>query len=353
VPLADVPDNVWKSNVNLVAGADGKRHPGPGSRHKDDNKNHFADLDVKYKNGKTFLQLNFTDPDTYLNPPAWIEYFAAIEPQFEKWIKLLKDPKKTQAEHASGHWGALPFRVHQLFDIMVKAVRDGDEDLFLCAGGVLIHYIGDACQPLHASYLSQGDPARVVKRPTVDKMILEADGVHTGYEDEMIAYGYTKDNLGPKLKARIAKLKTEPIADIETGYDAAKAVIALIHATQDEIAPRAIVNKWVKLKGKPKKDKAVAMWEEFGDETTTCMARGTRYLAKLWQSAWDAGDGDTNIGAGSARSEKEIMALYENPDVVPSLGLDQYPDDVKTDWAGITHPAAAGSAKKKSHKKNA
>jgi hypothetical protein len=52
VPLADVPDNVWKSNVNftMVDGDNGKkRHkPGRGSRGQDDNKNHFADLDMDY-----------------------------------------------------------------------------------------------------------------------------------------------------------------------------------------------------------------------------------------------------------------------------------------------------------------
>ena len=343
VPLADVPDNVWKSNVNftMVDGDDGKKKhkAGPGSRGQDDNKNHFADLDLKYQGDKTFLELNSTQPDKYLNPPAWLEYFKAIEPQFEEWAKLLKgSDKKAEAKNGRGHWGALPFRVHQLFDVMVKAARKGDEKLFLVAGGVLIHYVGDACQPLHASYLSQGDPARVVKRPNSDGMKLEADGVHSGYEDDMIEYGFTEENLASKLKARIGTLKNEPIADIATGYDAAKAVIALIHATQNEIAPKNIVKKWVQLSGEKKSNKKEEMWKEFGDDTITCMARGTRYLAKIWQSAWKAGDGDDNIGNGSVAKEKDIMELYNDPDVVPSIGLDHYPDDVNADWSGIKRP---------------
>jgi hypothetical protein len=349
VPLADVPDNVWKSNVNftMVDGDDGKkRHrPGPGSRGQNDNKNHFADLDMQYKNGKTFLELNYEDPDVYLNPSAWREYFAAMEPQFEEWAKLLGRPGKPEAKDGSAHWGALPFRVHQLFDIMVKAAKEKDEDLFLCAGGVLIHYMGDACQPLHASYLSQGDPARVVSRPRADGMKLEADGVHSGYEDDMIAYGYKNANLAAKLESRISKLKTETIDKIESGYDAAKAVIALIHATQNAIEPRAIVDEWVKLDGTAKKSKAQAMWQEFGDDTITCMARGTRYLAAIWQAAWDAGDGDHKIGAGSARSESEIMKLYNDPDVVPSIALNQYPDDMKTDWSEVKRPSTSALTK--------
>ena len=335
--LADVPDNVWKSNDNFTMVA-GKHKPGPGSRGEHDNKNHFADLDVKYEHGKTFLELNFAEPDTYLKPSAWMKYFAAIEPQFEAWAKLLKGTSAGEPKDGSGHWGALPFRVKQLFDTMVAAAKKGDQKLFLIAGGVLIHYIGDACQPLHASYLSQGDPARVVKRPHSDGMKLEADGVHSGYEDNMVAYGFTDENLAAKLKTRIGKLKNEAIADIGNGYDAAQAVIALIHATQAEIAPRAIVNKWVKLNGKPAKDKSAAMWQAFGDDTITCMARGTRYLAKIWQAAWKLGDGDSNIGAGRVAKESELMDLYNNPAIVPSLSLNQYPDDMTADWSGLKLP---------------
>ena len=33
------------------------------------------------------------------------------------------------------------------------------------------------------------------------------------------------------------------------------------------------------------------MWDQFGTETITCMARGCRYLAAMWQGAWGkAGD---------------------------------------------------------------
>jgi hypothetical protein len=346
VPLADVPDNVWKSNVNftLIKGDDGRlvHKPGPGSRGQNDNKNHFADIDMEYKNGKTFLELNYSQPDTYLNPPAWVAYFAAMEPQFEKWAKLLQ-PQSQHVEPTDGssHWGALPFRVHQLFDTMVKAAKEKNENLFLCAGGVLIHYLGDACQPLHASYLSQGDPARVVKRPNSGGMQLEANGVHSGYEDDMIAYGYTKGNLAATLKTRIAELakaKNEGIDKIQTGYDAAKAVIGLIHATQQEIAPRAIVNEWVKLNRTPKKQKAEAMWKVFGNDTITCMARGTRYVAKIWQDAWDAGNGDRNIAAGGRIKNDAIMRLYDDPDVLPSIALNQYPRNMKSDWSDIKRP---------------
>jgi hypothetical protein len=348
VPLADVPDNVWKSNVNftVIDGDDGKKHhqPGPGNRGKDDNKNHFADLDMEYQEGKTFLEMNVADPDRYLNPAAWLTYFAAMQPQYDEWAKLLKPDAPSERKDA--HWGALPFRVHQLFDTMVKAAKARKPDLFLCAGGVLIHYVGDACQPLHASYLSQGDPSRVVKRPIAAGNSLEADGVHSGYEDDMIAYGAQEDHLAAKLKVRIGQLKTEQIPDVVSGNDAAKAVIALIDATQKELPPRRIVDKWVELKraGKSKKEKAAEMWTEFGDDTVTCMARGTRYLAKIWQAAWDVGNGDANIGSASRRKEGDLMDLYNDPGVVPSIPLDRYPANKDSDWSTIQRSGPASAA---------
>jgi hypothetical protein len=333
VALADVPDNVWKSNVNftMVEGPDGKkkRRPGPGSRGQNDNPNHFADLDLVYKDDKTFLMLNLTDADTYLRPSQWVDYFAAMKPQFDAWARLL-DPDKPRL---SNHWGALPFRVHQLFDIMVAAARNGDQARFLAAGGVMIHYVGDACQPLHASYLSQGDPAQVVQRPRSPTMKLEADGVHSGYEDEMIAYGYTKKGLAAQLASRIAALASEPMRAIASGFDASRIVIDLIAATQQEIAPRAIVDKWVELRGTPDKD--AAMWDTFGDDTITCMARGTRYLAALWSAAWQLGGGETTIGDGGVVDEGAIMTLYNDPDEMPSIALDRYPSDPDSDWSTI------------------
>lgn len=327
VPLADVPDNVWKSNVNFTM--NGKvRVPGPGNRGQHDNQNHFADLDMVFKNGKTFIELNDSDSDSFLNPKAWVEFFAAMKPQFDKWDDLV-------GKGHSNHWGALPFRVHQLFDIMVKAAKSGNANLFLFAGGVLIHYLGDACQPLHTSHLSNGDPSDVVKKPKSPGMKMRADGVHVGYEDDMIAFGFQKKNLAGELKARIGKLKSEDIPAIKTGYDASKAVIALIAATQDEIPPKAIVKEWVKLIGTPAKEKAVAMWDEFGEATVTCMARGTRYLTAIWQAAWDAGDGDANIGAGSVLKQPDLMKLYSDPNVAPSIPLDHYPDDRDADWSAI------------------
>ncbi len=329
VPLADVPDNVWKSNVNFyqTGGSDGgrHRHPGPGSRGQDDNPNHFADMDLPYENYDTFLDFELAWIAEPPDPNDWIAYFKAHEQDYEKWEEALAPNKKPRP--VSSHWGALPFRIWQLFDVMVAAASGGKQDEFLTAGGVLIHYVGDACQPLHTSYLSQGDPTRVVKRPKSAGFILEANNVHSGYEDEMVNYGYTDQNLEEKVNDAISAQQAdggEEIEDMHKGADAARAIIRLIDATHKTIEPREIVDKWVEVKGLNKGQREQAMWQAFGLRTAQCMARGSRYLAKMWGDAWAAGNGDRKIGKGSARKPANIMALYNNSKFIPSVRLDQY-----------------------------
>lgn len=40
------------------------------------------------------------------------------------------------------HRGLLPFRVWQLFDAMVEFASNNEPDKFVCAAGVLTHYLG-------------------------------------------------------------------------------------------------------------------------------------------------------------------------------------------------------------------
>jgi hypothetical protein len=331
VPLADVPDNVWKNNVNFYYLNNGngnkkRRVPGPGSRGDFDNANHFADVDLPYKGFKTFLEFNLSDLESNLKPAVWLEYYQSLRPQYAAWAKAIQGDKPEPREYK--HWGALPFRVWQLFETMEESVRNGDQERFLCSGGVLIHYLGDACQPLHASYLSQGDPDDLVERPKSDGKRMRADGVHSGYEDDMIEYGYMNKNFMESLKKEIKRqesLKKEKIEDVQSGFDAAKAVLYLIDATQKRIPPREIVDKWVELK--PVHNKGTRnseMWDAFGDRTVECMARGCRYLAKIWQGAWKSGGGDQTIGEGEELSPEGIMSLYNDPNFVKSLRLDKY-----------------------------
>jgi hypothetical protein len=106
-------------------------------------------------------------------------------------------------------------------------------------------------------------------------------------------------------------------------------IVKLIAATHKTLAPRDIVDKWVELIGTAKSARNEAMWMQFGAATVECMARGSRYLAKIWLGAWAAGDGDGNIGQGSARAAADIMKLYNTSTFVPSVRLDQYNEILK------------------------
>jgi len=326
VPLADVPDNVWKSNVNFfqLQGDDGKphRHPGPGSRGQFDNPNHFADVDLPYKGFETFVEFVLSNVKANLEPAVWIDYYKAVTPRFDAWaVALGKEPRP------KSHWGALPFRVWQLYKAMRDAAQAGDAALFLCAGGVLIHYVGDACQPLHTSYLSQGDPDDLIDRPRSEGQKMRADGVHSGYEDDMISYGFQEEELFDSIEQEIkrqAKDPSEKLVALKTGKDAAELIVRLAQKTHATIQPRDIVDAWVELKPLKKSDRTAAMWERFGTLTVQCMARGSRCLAHLWAEAWVRGQGDKNIGSAAKVTKQAIRNLYQDPQVLKSVSLDKY-----------------------------
>ena len=67
------------------------------------------------------------------------------------------------------------------------------------------------------------------------------------------------------------------------------------------------------------------MWAAFGARTIECMARGSRYLAKIWIGAWTVGGGDQKIGDGGKVKPEDLMKLYDDPNFVPSVRLDKYP----------------------------
>src|SRR6185369_15381357 len=70
------------------------------------------------------------------------------------WKKFYDDTGHT-VQHEKG---LLPFRVWQFFDAMEQFASAGQPDKFLCAAGIVSHYVGDACQPLHGSVFADGYP---------------------------------------------------------------------------------------------------------------------------------------------------------------------------------------------------
>src|SRR5262249_28493907 len=97
--------------------------------------------------------------------------------------------------------GLLPFRVWQFFNAMEDFARAGEADKFLCAAGLLSHYVGDACQPLHGSMYADGytDQPMTITHHTRETGEIKKEeshvgaGVHSTYETKMI------DRYSPEL----------------------------------------------------------------------------------------------------------------------------------------------------------
>src|SRR5262249_9214348 len=128
VPLADVPDLVWKKvpkddkHPHGVVG--GRDQPGPHGSTGPEHPTHYADIDQPDKDGTTLRAACMHDTKN-------------VDVTF--WQKFYESTHQTSR-------GCLPFRVWQFFDAMVGFAKQGDAVGYLTAAGILAHYVGDACQ---------------------------------------------------------------------------------------------------------------------------------------------------------------------------------------------------------------
>ncbi len=306
VPLADVPDIVWKQSPRAVPGGrdtqvNAQTHRATGPEHP----NHYADIDQPGADGQTLLQASLMDP-SHVAVPFWQAFY---------------DAAGMTASHSRG---LLPFRCWQFFDAMVGAVRAGDTARFVCAAGILSHYVGDACQPLHGSIFSDGKPGGGSTRTvhhrdgtTTDVTVKDGQGVHSAYEDTMVDVHARDLQAGIPGALRAARrLPTVP-----DGHGAAVTILHLMDRTARAIPPAALVDAYIAAGGGKSKAVADALWAAFGPQTIAVMADGAQVLAMLWDSAWAAGGGIA--GAAAAVPEAALQRLYEDPAFIPSLDLDQ------------------------------
>lgn len=268
VPLADVPDLAWK------------RHKGRGK----EGPTHFADMDKEGAGpfaGKTLLELSKKREN--VSAAVWNRFYAALGGD---------DARKR---------GCLPFRVWQVFDEMCGYAAQNDVARFVAAAGVLAHYVGDACQPLHVSQYHHGRDES------------EAN-VHDDYETKML------DRHAPDLLAgvneAVAKTRLTPIA---TGHDAAVAIVELMRSTFRLLPPEHVCDVFAEVTGPDHLDH---MWSKLGDDTCRAIAHGCALLASLWQAAWSRCDKasltDDDLGT---LDPARLRRIYERPDFCASLSL--------------------------------
>ncbi|MEP6673894.1 MAG: hypothetical protein ABJA78_02020 [Ferruginibacter sp.] len=278
--LADVPDLIWK-----IRGGDYQRFL--------ENPNHFADMDKPDSQNKTLLQLcTGTGKNMkFLTPEEWLTYYTD---------KAVKDSSK----------GILPFRVWQIFIAMVDYVSKGNIAGYIASAGVLAHYIGDACQPLHISYMFNGIPGA---GRGDDK---KGEGVHEAFEATMINK-YNKDII-PAVQTLIKKASYKTLIKIKSGKESAASTVDLMKKTFRTVKPQDIVAAFVKY-GSDFPDK---YWAAKGKTIVPGLfASGGHTLASLWNSAWVLGDGSNKIKKLSGIDPEEIVALYQDPQFLPSVNI--------------------------------
>lgn len=272
VALADVPDLVWRATRGM------------------DKANHFADMDEVAPSGPfkgSSLMSLWTKKPATRTPAAWTQFYDGLDPS----------PKDQ-------HRGALPFRVGQMFDEMVKHLKAGDLDKFVCVAGTMAHYVGDACQPLHVSHLHHGAEE-------------SESSVHEVYETRML------DRFAPEFISRLNdKLKGKKASgSVSSGVEAADVTVQLMKSTLKKLPPERILDVFRQSRGQ---SQTAAMWSELGDETVAVTAEGALTLARLWQGAWDTAGAESKFSAtacSKAIDKKRLRTLYDTKTIALSKWL--------------------------------
>jgi hypothetical protein len=289
VPLSDVPDVVWKTNVNRV-----KRSV----TRAQENWNHFADMDLPGKDGDTLLDM-FAKDESSLEWSAWMNFY-----------KTAPGPSEGSGPLANG---SIPFRVWQIFTQLQKFAAAKDAKSFLCAAGIIAHYVGDACQPLHCSQHADG-------------LNGSKTGVHSTYEDNMVEK--FSDDIASGIDQIFKNQEFIPAA-INNGRDAALEVVRLMKRCHEALPPEKICESYNQARpgghSSPTKVASVLdpMWDACGQGTITCIADGIRTLASIWQAA--VGKSTTWLAEeGKMDGTNDLMPIYEDLGFLPSLHLGNY-----------------------------
>lgn len=278
VPLADVPDYVWIT-----------------SRRATEPVQHFADVDIyDIEGGETLLQRCVEDSSN-ISASLWQEYFDGFA---EKGV----GPEE----------GVLPFRVWQIWDAMVAYLRKKDVLRFVAAAGVLAHYVGDASQPLHSSWLHHGVPP--TKKVGGRKYPLPRDSdefqefketraaqIHAIYEQRMLEVD-TAEALADVN--RLLRNKAPRAPRIESGFDAARATIGLMQRAQKRLPPMDLIKADDPEEGP--KARAEALWnsDRVREATIASLVDSVRVLAAMWKTAW-------RVGGGEKLAAKKLVRLRE------------------------------------------
>lgn len=254
--VANYPDNLWK---------DGSR--------PDEGINHYADADLSLGGVRSLADQ--TPNAAALSTATWRAYYSGIK-----------------AAGGDLSPGLLPFRAWQIFNELKTIVASGNVLDIVAAMGILAHYLGDSCQTLHSSYLTDGDPFRKSNGSPSGTMIPHGKakygkGLHSAYESKMI------DANEPDLVKRVTEAlpAQHGLPLVSSGREAAWATMTVMNSSRARIRPMELVERYVKAK-KDGDDPNDVLWAAYGQSTVEAMVEGCSVLAMLWDSAWREGNGD-------------------------------------------------------------
>jgi hypothetical protein len=320
IPLADVPDEVWKKlpatrKGGRTGGRDTRATPPFGSEGPE-HPNHYADIDDPLPDGTTWRAQCLADNNN-ITVAAWQQYYQ------DTAARCAANGETALAKQYGNplHQGLLPLRVWQIFDTMVASVTSQNIVDFLTAAGVCAHYVGDACQPLHGSILADGDPRQIVGTdPKTGQPLKFAQGVHSAYESAMVSRK-AKD-LVERISAELAP--PHNLALCRDGQAAARATLTVMDEVAGILPPRTILTSFENNGANALVATLDGMWGELGDQTVEVMLVGAKALAMIWDSAWKLGNGN-DIGGDQlvAVDEGAVRTRYIDDEFVPSRTLDE------------------------------
>jgi hypothetical protein len=301
VPLADVPDYLW-----VVARG---THPNEAIQH-------FADIDiVDINGGKSLLQQCVDDPQK-VAASTWKAYFDGFA-----------------AQGLGPEEGALPFRVWQLWKAMVEYLQDGDLLRFVAAGGVMAHYVGDASQPLHCSYMHHGIPPMKTYKGREYPVPRDSDAfqtfkttreaqIHSIYEETMLEVDTATLLAG--VDNSLSSMSYSGSA-IDSGHAAGVAVIELMQRSQGRLTPLDIIQADDPSLGAKARAKQLWSKKTIRDATIESLADSVLTLAALWMAAWKEGKGNTIAKTKLAELDQGDLddLVRKDRSFVPSLSLDE------------------------------
>lgn len=164
---------------------------------------HFFEADAFQKEMKA-------NPDAIIGLPD--QEYAQAFPLYQKllsqnssFVEKMDPSKKIEnAAHPTVHdvteHGTAPWRIIQLFDLGVQALKQKDMELATLYLGTMGHYVGDMSQSFHATLNYDGQAS-----------IPPANGIHHTFEEAIF-----EELVKNKKKLEEAKIKTPPKLDHET-----------------------------------------------------------------------------------------------------------------------------------------